>query len=175
LQNSAKHEGVAIMKKLLLVFLLLISLSAKDSSWSLKINPLPLVVGVLSADIEARVMDWATVSVTYQGGGIILADTGFDIQSYGIKATYYTNTIKDDGYYITPSYQNFSSNIMIMGKKVSTTNENAYGIIVGYHYDWFDFINLNTGLGYNYVQNQDFRAVPLFSGVIADFSFGFDF
>jgi hypothetical protein len=163
------------MRFIFIFFVIFTATTYAKSSYNIRLNPFTLVIGVLSLDVETKITDYATASLTYQGGKNSLWQNSFWIRSWGAKITYYTNTIKKDGYYFTPMYQNFSAKIDTFFNSYFVENENTYGLITGYHYNWFNFINLNLGIGYNYVDNKYFDKIIFFSGLLVDFSFGFDF
>lgn len=150
-----------IVRKLLVCFFLLLlprfALAGSGDTYNIRIYPLSLLIGSVSADFDIAVSPYWTVgpSLTYwdfkldQASGF---SSGVHLREFriGARGNYYTHGVYTDGIYIGPSldYSNLHADVTdSSGTNVSASvGVLSVTALVGYAWFWNSF-NTQLGIG----------------------------
>lgn len=140
------------MKKFLLYLVLtsLISTPCFAKRFNLQFEPIDLLIGVATVQIELDINENLTITPYLSRGGFSLDGFEFNTQNYGLKLNYYFSNSTTDGWYTALGYEHLDADLsatsLIYGSLTNSANYSVQYLVAGYRWVWETF-NLTFGAG----------------------------
>ncbi|MCB0405150.1 MAG: DUF3575 domain-containing protein [Bdellovibrionales bacterium] len=140
---------------------------------NIRVNPLGLVLGSLSGDVDFRVSDKVTLgpSIGYLAANFLFAElTGVGI---GVRANYYlTGDAMNTGWYVGPSAGLSIVSVRALGSQGSQAGM-YIGSVIGRQWVWENGLNVNLALGASWYSNGDTIRADNGGTISVPFYYGF--